>query len=79
MGLRNAYSRHYDKTTRARCVHNEQGAQTIIYLASSSRMDGKNGGYYVKSNLATPTKEAQSDSDAKRLWDVSVKITGMGF
>ncbi len=57
----------------------EQGAQTIIYLASSPAAEGKSGGYYAKSKLATPTKEAQNDSDAKRLWDVSAKISGVGF
>lgn len=57
----------------------EQGAQTIIYLASSPAVDGKSGGYYVKSALATPTKEAQNDTDAKKLWDASAKIAGVGF
>jgi NAD(P)-dependent dehydrogenase (short-subunit alcohol dehydrogenase family) len=57
----------------------EQGAQTIIYLASSPEVDGKSGGYYVKSKLATPTKEAQNDADAKRLWDESARIAGVGL
>ncbi len=57
----------------------EQGAQTIIYLASSLEVEGKSGGYYVKSKLATPTKEAQDDADAHRLWDISAKISGVGF
>ncbi|HEX4533165.1 MAG TPA: SDR family oxidoreductase [Rhizomicrobium sp.] len=56
----------------------EQGAQTVIYLASSPDVDGKSGGYYVKSKLATPTKEAQNDADAKRLWDASAQIAGLG-
>ena len=57
----------------------EQGAETIIYLASSDNVAGKTGGYYHKKNLATPTKEAQNDADAKKLWDVSAKISGVGF
>jgi retinol dehydrogenase 12 len=57
----------------------EQGAQTIIYLASSPDVEGQSGGYYVKSRLAKPTREAQSDADAKRLWDVSAKIAGVGL
>ncbi|MGH6871296.1 MAG: SDR family oxidoreductase [Rhizomicrobium sp.] len=55
----------------------EQGAETIIYLASSPDVEGQSGGYYVKSRLATPTKEAQNDADAKRLWDVSAGIAGL--
>jgi NAD(P)-dependent dehydrogenase (short-subunit alcohol dehydrogenase family) len=57
----------------------EQGAQTIIYLASSPEVDGKTGGYYDKCKLIAPSKAAQSDADAKRLWDVSAKISGVGF
>jgi NAD(P)-dependent dehydrogenase (short-subunit alcohol dehydrogenase family) len=57
----------------------EQGAQTIIYLASSPDVEGRSGGYYVKSKLATPTKEAQNDADAKKLWDASAKIAGVGL
>lgn len=57
----------------------EQGAQTIIYLASSPDVEGKTGGYYDKCKLAVPSKAAQSDADAKRLWDVSAKIAGLGF
>jgi NAD(P)-dependent dehydrogenase (short-subunit alcohol dehydrogenase family) len=57
----------------------EQGAQTIIYLASSPDVEGKTGGYYDKCKLAAASKAAQSDADAKRLWDVSAKIAGVGF
>jgi NAD(P)-dependent dehydrogenase (short-subunit alcohol dehydrogenase family) len=56
----------------------EQGAETIIYLASSPDVADVTGGYFVKSKIATPTKEAQNDADAKRLWDVSAKISGVG-
>lgn len=56
----------------------EKGAETIIYLASSPAVEGKSGGYYYKSAPATPTAEAQNDADAKRLWDVSAKLSGIG-
>ena len=56
----------------------EEGAKTIVYLASSPEVEGRSGGYYYKNRLATPTGEAQSDADAKRLWDVSAKLSGVG-
>jgi NAD(P)-dependent dehydrogenase (short-subunit alcohol dehydrogenase family) len=56
----------------------EDGAKTIDYLASAPDVAGQTGGYYYKSALATPTAAAQNDADAKRLWDVSAKISGMG-
>lgn len=55
----------------------QEGAKTIVYLASSLEVEGKSGGYYYKNALAVPTKEAQSDEDAKRLWDVSASLAGM--
>jgi NAD(P)-dependent dehydrogenase (short-subunit alcohol dehydrogenase family) len=55
----------------------EQGAETIVYLASSPDVENVTGGYFFKSAPATPTKEAQNDSDAKRLWEISADIAGM--
>ena len=57
----------------------EQGAETMIYLVSSPEVEGKTGGYYYKCALATPSREGQNDADAKRLWDVSAKISGVGY
>jgi NAD(P)-dependent dehydrogenase (short-subunit alcohol dehydrogenase family) len=57
----------------------EQGAETIIYLASSDDADGKTGGYYDKKAPATPSKAAQNDADARRLWDISAKLAGVGL
>jgi NAD(P)-dependent dehydrogenase (short-subunit alcohol dehydrogenase family) len=57
----------------------EQGAETIIWLSSSDDVAGKTGGYYEKKKLAAPSKAAQSDADARRLWDVSAKLAGVGF
>lgn len=56
----------------------EQGAQTIIHLASSPDVEGVSGKYFHKSKPATPSKPAQNDADAARLWDVSAKIADVG-
>ena len=56
----------------------EDGAKTIVYLASSPEVEGKSGGYYYKNKLATPTRDAQNDADAKRLWDVSAQLSHVG-
>jgi NAD(P)-dependent dehydrogenase (short-subunit alcohol dehydrogenase family) len=56
----------------------EEGAKTIIHLAASPEPAGISGAYFVKCQVATPTREAQNDEDAKRLWSVSVKLTGTG-
>jgi NAD(P)-dependent dehydrogenase (short-subunit alcohol dehydrogenase family) len=57
----------------------EQGAETIIYLASSDEVANVSGGYFVKCKQATPSREAQNDDDARKLWDESAKIAGVGI
>ncbi|MGA7674521.1 MAG: SDR family oxidoreductase [Rhizomicrobium sp.] len=56
----------------------EDGAKTIVYLASSPDIAGQSGGYYYKCAPSTPTAAAQNDADAKRLWEISAKIAGVG-
>ena len=56
----------------------ERGAQTSIYVASAPELEGKTGGYYAKSRLATPTAAAQDDEAAKRLWEVSEALVEQG-
>lgn len=55
----------------------EKGAQTIIHLASAPEVAGVSGGYFYKNRPATPTREAQDDASARRLWDATAKLTGV--
>jgi NAD(P)-dependent dehydrogenase (short-subunit alcohol dehydrogenase family) len=54
----------------------EEGAKTIIYLASSPDVAMVSGKYFYKCQITTPTKKAQNDADAERLWQMSVQIAG---
>jgi len=56
----------------------EQGAETIVYLASSPDVENMNGLYFHKSKPESPSKAAQNDADAKRLWEISSAIAGLG-
>ena len=53
-----------------------QGADTLIWLATSSEVEGKTGGYWSKRHLTTPSATAQDDVAATKLWDESVRIAG---
>ena len=55
----------------------EEGAQTIIYLASAPEVAGVSGQYFYECRPATPTAEARNDEDAKRLWEMSQQIAGL--
>jgi len=56
----------------------EEGAKTMVYLASSPQVADRSGGYYDRCAPAEPSAAALSDADARRLWDLSVKIGGIG-
>ncbi|HVZ68818.1 MAG TPA: SDR family oxidoreductase [Rhizomicrobium sp.] len=56
----------------------ERGAQTMIYLASSPDVANVSGKYFYKCEIATPASEAQDDAAARRLWEESVKLSGVG-
>jgi NAD(P)-dependent dehydrogenase (short-subunit alcohol dehydrogenase family) len=55
----------------------EDGAKTIIYLASSPDVADVTGEYFYECKIAKPTREAQNDADAKRLWEMSEQIAGL--
>jgi len=55
----------------------EKGADTIVYLASSPEVAHVSGGYFYKCRPATPSKEAQDDAAARRLWLESARLGGL--
>ena len=55
----------------------EEGAQTIIYLASSPQVAGVTGEYFYECKPTTPTAEARNDEDARKLWEISESIAGL--
>jgi NAD(P)-dependent dehydrogenase (short-subunit alcohol dehydrogenase family) len=54
-----------------------EGAKTTIYLASAPEAEGVTGMYFSNCKVVTPSKEARDDSVAKRLWELSKKLTGI--
>lgn len=55
----------------------ERGADTIVYLASSPDVAAKTGGFYVKRQLREPSAAARDDGLARRLWEISERLTGL--
>lgn len=54
-----------------------RGATTSIYLASSPDVEGVTGKYFIKQAEVESSPESYDVEVAKRLWDVSAKMTGM--
>jgi len=53
----------------------EQGAVTCIYLASSPEVEGVTGKYFVNKKEVPSSKESYDEAVARRLWEVSEKLT----
>ncbi len=55
----------------------QQGAETIVYLASSPEVIGVTGEYFHKCNRVTPSQEARDDAKAERLWLETARLAGL--
>ena len=55
-----------------------QAAKTLIYLASSPEVADVTGKYFVAGRPETLAPNALNDADARRLWDISTRIAGIG-
>src|SRR2546428_5517931 len=53
----------------------EKGAETIVYLASSSDAQSLSGEYLEKSKVKKSSEESYDEEIAQRPWDVSAKLT----
>ncbi len=55
----------------------QSGAATTVFLASSPAVDGQTGGYYVSCRRRRPSRAARDDDRARRLWDISARLTAL--
>ena len=55
-----------------------RGARTSVYLASAQEVEGVTGKYFSKSRQAQSAAVSHDAALAKRLWDVSAELTGVG-
>jgi NAD(P)-dependent dehydrogenase (short-subunit alcohol dehydrogenase family) len=56
----------------------EQGAKTVVWLASSPEVEHSTGKYFAKQSEIKSSKESYDLEVAKHLWDVSRELTGLG-
>jgi NAD(P)-dependent dehydrogenase (short-subunit alcohol dehydrogenase family) len=55
----------------------EQGADTVIYLASSREVEGVSGKYYSDRKWIEPQEAALDPEARRRLWEASERLTGL--
>jgi NAD(P)-dependent dehydrogenase (short-subunit alcohol dehydrogenase family) len=52
----------------------EQGARTLVYLATSPEIADVTGRYFTRCREKTPSPAAQDDAAARRLWDETARL-----
>jgi NAD(P)-dependent dehydrogenase (short-subunit alcohol dehydrogenase family) len=52
-----------------------QGADTVVYLASSQEVEGVKGQFFHKRQSVRSSEESYDEQAATRLWEMSVKLT----
>lgn len=55
----------------------EEGARTTIFCATAPELAGVSGRYYDRQRESAPSRVAQDDALAARLWDESEKMAGL--
>ena len=55
----------------------EQGAETLIYLATSPEVEGMSGKYFVKQRPVESSRASYDQEAAQRLWQLSAELTGL--
>ena len=63
--------------TRVAAVSMEAGARTSVHLASSGEVEGVSGKYFVKERAVASSPESYDEDTARRLWDISCRMTGL--
>jgi daunorubicin C-13 ketoreductase len=57
----------------------EQGADTLVWLASTPPPQLRNGAYYIKRQVRSPAASAVDAGIAAKLWDASLNAVGLGW
>ncbi len=65
------------KLARPFMLSPEKGAQTPLYVATSPDLDGVTGKFFAQKKEKESSKESYSGDEAKRLWDLSLKLSGL--
>lgn len=55
-----------------------RAAETIVYLASSPRVQDVSGKYFYRMTEVRSSQASYDEETAARLWDLSLRLTGLG-
>jgi NAD(P)-dependent dehydrogenase (short-subunit alcohol dehydrogenase family) len=67
--------RLWQATARLFALSPEQGARTVIYLATAPDVAGLTGRYFVRERAVSSSPASSDEAAARRLWEVSLDLT----
>ncbi len=74
-----AWLKHYlSYILRLKLISPQKAAETIVYLASSSKVSETTGKYLFEKNEINSSPASYSKDAALKLWQLSLKLTGVG-
>jgi NAD(P)-dependent dehydrogenase (short-subunit alcohol dehydrogenase family) len=65
------------RATDLLAISPQRGAETSVYLATSPEVAGKTSLYFVKRKAVDSSRESKDDEAARKLWQLSEKLTGL--
>jgi NAD(P)-dependent dehydrogenase (short-subunit alcohol dehydrogenase family) len=68
---------YFFKVAKKFAITPEKGAETIVFLASAKDVANISGEYFYQCRTKLPSKEAQDDDAARRLWQETLKWAGI--
>src|SRR4029079_13848791 len=76
-GIFRALPRPIEAVIKMFTLSPEKGAETSIYLASSPRVEGVTGKYFIKKTETRSSPESYNKDVARRLWAESARLAGL--
>lgn len=76
-GLRGQLVSGFMSLVHPLAISEKRGAETSIYLASSSDVANVTGMYFYKKQIQKSSPASYDTDAAKQLWDISAKLTGI--
>jgi len=67
----------FNRLGKTFAISPEKGAETIVYLASSAEAAKINGGYFYECKVTTPSRQAEDEAMAEKLWEISARLAGI--
>jgi len=76
-GKNNGIFKPFFAISQLMAISPQEGAQTSIFLAASPEVEGVSGKYFEKCRAVAPSHTATDINAARRLWDISLEMTGL--